>query len=313
MSTINDIWITFVTSSTLVWAAGLWGMLLFIKKATWDSDKHLNPLKRTELYENIACITKNPELWVVNFNYLFDEFFGKKHFGLICFVKSTLISITLFTLVWFILDGTKNRLDIIEVISIAAITNVFIDYASLLETRYILSLKLLFIYKLAVDLLLTLFIAFSWSLTVSVYFSITAMSGMISAMANPIPEPGSDIESIHEPVLQEETIGFGDVINGISEFFSGLPEFIMLHNQSSLNENIFLLIIVVSVITSFSTSIWLWLHGISHLTIKSFSASNYIMGWLDIKDKPLRSIGIVINVYIMILGIIVYPAYIIFY
>jgi hypothetical protein len=53
--------------------------------------------------------------------------------------------------------------------------------------------------------------------------------------------------------------------------------------------------------TSFTTSAWLWLHGLSQLTIRALSGTGALMGYLNVENRPVRTIGNVVNVYLAVL------------
>ena len=71
--------------------------------------------------------------------------------------------------------------------------------------------------------------------------------------------------------------------------------------------NIALTRIVVG--TAFTTSIWLWLHGLAQLTIRSLNAFGSVFSWLNVKEKPIRAIGTTINVFVVTIGTVLFPLY----
>ena len=65
----------------------------------------------------------------------------------------------------------------------------------------------------------------------------------------------------------------------------------------------------IIVATSFTTSIWLWLHGLSLLTIKCLSGAGFLMSWLNVKERPLRAVGTVVNLLVLLIGVLLFPLF----
>ena len=63
--------------------------------------------------------------------------------------------------------------------------------------------------------------------------------------------------------------------------------------------------------TSFTTSIWLWLHGLSQFAIRGFSSIAFVMNKLNVKEKPLRAIGTTINIFVLLIGAVLFPVYLV--
>jgi len=155
----------------------------------------LNPHKREKIYKSIIPNPErtNEELpnWIQQFKYLLDEFFGKKHFSWRCIWRCILISIaSAFLFMYFMLivgfyDPFIDPLDSIFAVATIGtliilgpfILNPFVDYFSLLESRWIITLiaksqsNLRVLFLIISDLFLTTIIFFSWAFILLCLFS----------------------------------------------------------------------------------------------------------------------------------------------
>ncbi|MBA3324848.1 MAG: hypothetical protein H0T41_06135, partial [Rhodobacteraceae bacterium] len=85
------------------------------------------------------------ESWSRSFNTLFDAVFGARHLSLRCFLSSAVASLIAVTAIWLMMGHAgalelRARSDLLlgAVLVIGLAVNVFADYASLLETRFLL-------------------------------------------------------------------------------------------------------------------------------------------------------------------------------
>ncbi|MEM1274751.1 MAG: tetratricopeptide repeat protein [Pseudomonadota bacterium] len=88
---------------------------------------------------------QSEETWAKSFTALFDAIFGKNHLSPKCFLRSALASLLAVVLIWALMGwgGTYDaRLeggeDLWRLLGLALIINIFADYVSLLETRWLL-------------------------------------------------------------------------------------------------------------------------------------------------------------------------------
>jgi len=289
LTQILEHFISPVWTDAIFWFSGLWAVILFIRKVSKDADDELDPDKRKALAKDLeGIITQDSGAWISDFIDVFDRFFGKKHFRRRCFNRSALISIfTFFVLTCIhIIDVilafhsgvpsdkfSEYSFALASVIGftfigVAFFVNILADYLSLLETRILLNTKIPVVSKILFDAILTFVITYLW----------TTFCLWIFYILN-----NSELKGFTE-MLQIIWIGY---------FF----------NDGSIIPELMTII----VLTSYTTSIWLWLHGLSRLLIRFISGVNFFAGWLNIKERPLRAIGTTINAIVLLIGIVLFP------
>lgn len=274
-------------SIVIVWASGLVIITTFIRSISKTLDTDLNLEARNDIALRLMCWQDvKVNNWIPDFSRIFDHFFGSKHIAFRCFLRSSIISLGSF-LFAFLLVFSLNSEYILESMSQysyafigAIVLNVIFDYFSLLETRVILNKKLSISVKLLLDFLLTLLIASIWMFML---FLIVIVSQL---------DFGFDI------ILDNSILIVGEILQ------TGYKN-ILLPFGKNVDADIFKIFLA----TSFSTSVWLWLHGLSQYTIKLLSATQKIMNFLNVEEQPIRAIGVVINGYIFLFGMILYPIY----
>lgn len=123
------------------WAAGLAASMVAL---TLLAGNLLNPARKDEIA--LWLMGEQTEKgWSQGFVQLFDAAFGKDHFSLRCFLRSTIASLVAVALIWLLMGnlgalGNRIRaeLSLGSVLLIALAVNVVADYVSLLETRLVL-------------------------------------------------------------------------------------------------------------------------------------------------------------------------------
>jgi len=85
--------------------------------------------------------------WAFHFIRLFDGVFGRKHLSWRCFFRSGICSLVAVVLAWSILGGftdfsfrVQQESTLLNVLGLGVLINVFADYLSLLETRWLLNI-----------------------------------------------------------------------------------------------------------------------------------------------------------------------------
>lgn len=276
LESVNATW-----NHVITWFGGLVAICLFIGKVSKDAEEVLDPEKRKSLSEKLCCIkNQNINSWIPDFTLVCDRFFGTKHLSWRCFYRSTVISIITFIILNLLYPTipfapSENILTWVFLISFSII-NVVIDYISLLETRIILNLSIPTLTKIIVDGILTILLVVI-GITI---FMVAAIRWMIYMY----------------PDYHSNSPPFPD--------FFGLPVELFVWLIAS-PDNLFLIILT----TSFTTSIWLWLHGLSIIVIRALNNVQWFMNWLNVKEAPLRAIGITINLIVLTLGILLFPVY----
>ena len=66
---------------------------------------------------------------------------------------------------------------------------------------------------------------------------------------------------------------------------------------------------IAVVLTSFTTSIWLWLHGVSRYLIKVNTAARAAIGWIEIEKRPFYSISALSSMLLIIIGFALFPLF----
>jgi len=260
-------------------AAGVWA--LFDR-----ADKALNEAAKKSIAEWLQNINPTTERsrWPGQFIEIFDSVFGEKHLSWKCFFRSCLASIFSVTVVLIIYLGVGEDFilvkrpwqeKIILYMFVAGILlNLIPDYFSLLETRFLLhwlrkSASYLKSFSLMfLDILITFFIFYG---TIIIYLSLSALT------------PNIDIS----PGIFEATW----VFIPYSLTFSGMFPFLGIYLYST-----------------FFTSVWIWLYVLSGFLIKISQRSGrfikMLRSFLDVKNKPLPSLGFASNLIILILYVI---------
>jgi len=259
---------------------GLWVLFSHSEKvASPDAKKAI-----TRWLKNVK-LEGTPTTWPSTFVDVFDSIFGKKHLSWHCFWRScvaSLIAVIVVTSVWGVLRpkhfaGFFVDLRILLFSDVLlffyglalVLLNLFPDYVSLLESRYIIRRmsavqhspgRILSLLALDVVLTVSIFLAalFLFVSTVVYYFGGTA-----------------------EAVLGFYALAIDDILShGV--FLSS--------ERGSLSWGIFFY-------STFFTSVWVWLYALSGLVVKlagyldiGFSRLKW---FLDIETKPLHSLGII--------------------
>ena len=263
-----------------VWFGALWAIYLFINKVSKDAEEVLHPDKRKALSDELLRIKdRDASSWLPDFTTVFDRFFGKKHLSWRCFYKSSLMSVFVFSALIYLYAppgiGLDDKHSFLAFSIIAAIfLNVFIDYISLLETRIMLSIQIHVLAKIILDAVITTLLVFAWLVL------LLSFSNLVLIILN-IPGTLEFNFELVTKVWKELFYEFGS-------------DSILMH---------------ITLATSFTTSIWLWLHGLSSVLIRSLSNIQKFMGWLNVKETPLRAIGTTINLIVLTFGVLLFPVY----
>lgn len=263
---------------TVIWFGSLWAITLFIRKVSKDADADLDPEKKMILANRLSGLDQESfSSWVPDFTLVFDRFFGSKHFAWRCFYRSTLISVITFISLNFIFGRFDQISDTLEVLIAAFILNAIIDYISLLETRALLSRQIHISLKLILDAIFTFILSSIW-FAVVFHVAINIGDGMMVVL-----ERASDIFKL------------------IKEFWLLLPS-----KDHFLDFDVLARAVLL---TGFTTSIWLWLHGLAQVSIRGLSSIPIIMSWLNVREAPLRAIGTTINIIVLFLGALMFPVF----
>ena len=269
---LNSTW-----GNAVVWFGALWAILWFIRKVSKDADDDLNPETREALSDELLRIKdRDASLWVPDFTLVFDRFFGKKHFSWQCIFRSALVSIFAFITLAFLFDVPE-----------------LLGQES--DSKYELFIELL-IFAILVNVVLDYM-----SLLETRYILSKRMPVLEKIIMDAIITILLVIiwTAFVNTLIQATHFTVKSYIEGVAlileDIFAGSRE-----------GSIITLIILA---TSFTTSIWLWLHGLSRILIRSLSNVQKFMGWLNVKETPLRAIGTTINLIVLTFGVLLFPVY----
>ncbi|NQY80476.1 MAG: hypothetical protein HRT47_09210 [Candidatus Caenarcaniphilales bacterium] len=221
--------------------------------------------------------------WGSIFLATFDGLFTKKHLSLECFKRSAIISLTTFIFVFYLFENFKDETATYQLRDLVIMSplfftvnifwNILIDYLSLLETRYILR----WLIKNTSPLKVTSILLLDLLATGLIYFigSVLFLLILIFGYAN-------------ELVIS--------IINYMTKSFDkdGLIIFYILG---------------FFFITTFFTSIYLYLYLISSFTIKNLVKLNPILRFLKerlaIEKQPFISMGVILVLLISLIAFII--------
>lgn len=131
------------TSFTGYWlyAAGFAGSFYYVCVAF--GERHSTPEIKKQLSR--ILVGELEDTWAGHFRNLFDRVFGKKHLSLMCFTRSSVISILAVLLIYLffskivgVLDRAPEGITLLKAIVLGTLINIVPDYISLLETRWLL-------------------------------------------------------------------------------------------------------------------------------------------------------------------------------
>ncbi|MEM6359407.1 MAG: hypothetical protein AAF731_04910, partial [Bacteroidota bacterium] len=294
----SSLLVTFIT----VWLAITGGIYGLFNKAG-EALKNKTKREVANWLKNVKIPDEN-FLWPNGFSELFDEVFTKKHFSFQCFLRSCAASIVsvIITVLFFIILGVELipnadmpfMVDketqsffliivafIIVIICISTL-NIFPDYLSLLESRYVIKIMTryssvaVWIVLLLVDFVLTNLIFFtSGYLLLKLIFT----------------SAGVNVDNVATQMEYEFS------------FWSFVNQFIPINSFFGIGEKSTIVsFLTVFLISTYFTSIWVWLFFFSGILIKVLSRFepllNFMRVKMDINKKPLEVMGFVIIVII---------------
>lgn len=266
--------------ASLTCAGTVWSLFQAAANATTPKYQRIisKHLKRLEVNAK--------ENWPSNFIYIFDSVFGRRHLSIRCFVASSIASLTTIAVLIFLklIFKQYTSLELYEVgsfrdIVIMALSfNLILDYVSLLQTRYWLSLlkvqnNLVYLLLIVVgDFILT---------TLTVYLGVLLYYSLI------IP-------------LQI----FGSIFPFSLYFGLAFSIYWDLTFQTLTFMSTF-------IFSTYLTSAWLWLFLISSSIIRvviipTGHSLRFLKSALDIDHKPIESIGLIATIFVFFLLLVIF-------
>jgi len=254
-----------------VWFALLWAILLFIRKVSKDADNDLNPETRKALSDELLRIKdREASSWVPDFTAVFDRFFGTKHLRWRCFYRSILVSIFTFSALAYLSDHYGTPY--IEYDLLVSLITVSLIFNGLID--YISLLQTRIILNAPIPILAKIILDGILTTLLSILWLAFTLS-----------------------LIAYDDLKFLELMTTLWHH--------LFDNASSSESNAVRIVLA----TSFATSIWLWLHGLSRVLIRSLSTVQWFMGWLNVKETPLRAIGTTINLIVLTFGVLLFPVY----
>ncbi len=281
---------------------GLW--LTVIRITWWFFNKDKEDTLRPEIKTIISNWLKNLKLeekianWPMTFAAVFDGIFGKKHFSRRCIIGSciaSVVAVLILTILWYAI-WPENFYGIFSIISlyeflliyllITISFNVFFDYFSLLETRWIIDR----IKDTNSPPKILGFLAIDFAATVSIF-----LIGMTISLF-----PIIYIVSLFS--INYRSLEYFEML---SHYWGELYYGITLNSERGDD-----ITVGVWLYSTFFTSIWVWLYFLSGLIVKILVFFAKLFGWtrriLDIDNKPLCSMGVVCVVLVSVIFLITF-------
>lgn len=259
----------------IIWFGAMWALIGFVRKVSKDADDDLDPEKRKSFGEDLVRMTaRDLDSWIPEFTEVFDRFFGKKHLRWRCFYRSSLISMFTFVVL-------TTMLLLIEYDPEETLAEFLLFVLSAVVFAALFNVFVDYLSLLETRILLNTRMPLSLKILVDVILTFLLTLAWISFPIWVLEELGGYLQSV---------IYVWDAFTGTG------------------NENV-TEIVRVMIGTAFSTSIWLWLHGLAQFTIRILSTMAFIINWLNVKEKPLRAIGTTINIYVLLLGVVLFPVF----
>jgi len=254
------------------------GAMFVISWATKLADKKSDKVLKARVSEELLNVRKSEfsESIIPNFNFICDRFFGEKHFTLKCFFRSSVISLLLFSTLSYCFNNIEGGFEIAyDFLLICISANLIADMLSLFTTRKIIKLNLNIYLKLIIDLFV------SWLLITMMYFILRVFWGLFY----------TSLEIV-------DLINLSHLKSAFSVFFFNFEPDLMIKIGDE-ERNFYTT--QIALVTTFSTSVWLWLHALSELTIKFFNRSLKFLRWLNVRDAPFDAIGTVVCIWVGVL------------
>lgn len=296
----------YYVASWFTCVAVIWKLFVFIEDTTTSKVKREVSKWLNSKHPNIDTIG-----WTSKFPDIFDSVFGKKHFSFHCFFKSSIASmfiVIVFALGWCafspkelvrFLSAYRDKTFLMMLYGIL-FYNIIADYFSLLETRYIITLMSQT--KSIIKICSLLFIDFIASIFIfSFFLSLNSVTLLMFVKLPPLvpPEAGKLymlLENSYDNfiyILQGGVLLFND--------FRPLPY----------------PPIGIFVYSSLFTSIWIWIYFVSISLLKMnkylIRSLMFFKRFLDIDNKPFRSIGAFAIVIISAIYLLLIPITKLFY
>jgi len=272
--------------TSVAYVAAWLGIITGIRKLFKDTEEDVLPGFKKSVAAWIQNLKPAEKItnWPDQFAQLFDSVFGKKHFTLKCFLRSSLaslISATLMFFIWGILRPNEFHAFYLDpdlvynfliLLFFVGILNLIPDYFSLLETRYMLR-----------------WLNNSYSVKRAILGIL--IDGLVTAVIFWI---GLNILSVLVLVFVSDT-------SFVVLFIKINKEFLTLYLPLKATQ-MYILPLGITFYSTFFTSAWLWLYVISGIILKSLKYFGVMVEKagkiFDLENKPISALGNVASVFV---------------
>ena len=242
--------------------------------------------------------------WPEMFAELFDGVFGEKHLSFRCFFRSSIASLFSLVVVGMILEGvTRGKAEVFGLIPVYSglvgpivaivfvvlivLINTIPDYLSLYETRMMLN----WLRRSASWRRVVFFLFLDVLLTSAIF----AVIGVVSVSA----VGGLWVLLLDYPA----SIYISYVLENIYVYVFGTASHGPMWSPTGY--------LAVFFYTTFFTSVWVWLYGLSTVTMrllgKTRSGLHFFRRHFDLDEYPLRAMGFVVVIFITVVYLIALP------
>lgn len=269
----------------------------FIYKVSKDADDAVSPQYAANLKKFLkgesALTSYN---WLPDFNKISDSFFGAKIVSTKAFKKSCFISFSVSLLLLWIFSNQSNVFvgivdefaeygatyyDLFQLYGLV-LTNLFVDFYSLCQTRIVMKTNLDLLIKVFVDAGLTIL-----ALPVGLYCFLLAESAVVYT-------GGIDYRFAFDGFVQILSLLEHTLIDG------------NFHDTTESGARIKVVCLSVF-ISTLSTSIWLWFHALTLLVAKPIKKIPILAKYLNVDAKPFFSFGLIMIFFVTCATLLIFP------
>ena len=239
--------------------------------------------------------------WPALFISIFDRIFGERHFTLKCFFRSCVSSIfimLIITLIFFSIGSFNSMIQYLE--SFDNFLSLLTDSEKLKNTKDFSYTFTIFFIILSKGFIINLIPDYLSLLETRIILNLLPNSSLIKK-----------IFLLFLDFIFTTLISITSII-GYFVIFSSIPFSEITFDYSVLfDESLFLInkFIFVWIITSYFTSIWLWLFILSSFFIQSFrvllKGLSFLPKVFNIEENPLRTMGFVCMILITLLFVLI--------
>lgn len=282
----------------LAWTTVICGVIALFSYA--ESVTKLEAKRKVARWLQNLQIEGSLSNWPAQFGAVFDGVFGKRHFSLRCFWRScvaSIISVAVMVTLMKSLSPAGILPGLGSIVYFFVVWNLFPDYLSLLETRYVIKWlskkdsRIVVLVLLIVDFIITSLIWQVWFISSTVVYMYVVLNILGS-----------------EPYYPFWGLYSGLVGTWMENIWYVLYRILFLPIDQRYPHSMFATAMFYS---TFFTSVWVWLYVCSGLVVKLINwigiSVGILKGYLDIEKKPILCIGFFACLLITILFLVLAP------